>query len=88
MKKYRMDCPAAMERIKEDRPITIKGDDGNTSECIAQVVSLFITVMDKLRLDMKAVDEIEPELRELSETMNKMSLLAEDFEGKEKVNSW
>lgn len=44
--------------------------------------------MDKLRLDMKAVDEIEPELRELSETMNKMSLLAEDFEGKEKVNSW
>ena len=44
--------------------------------------------MDKLRLDMKAVDEIEPELRELSETMNKMSLLTEDFEGKEKVNSW
>ncbi|XP_038057476.1 vacuolar protein sorting-associated protein 28 homolog [Patiria miniata] len=88
MKKYRMDCPAAMERIKEDRPITIKNDDGNTSECIAQIVSLFITVMDKLRLDMKAVDEIEPELRELGETMNKMNLLTEDFQGKEKVSSW
>ena len=25
MKKYRLDCPAALERIKEDRPITIKG---------------------------------------------------------------
>ena len=25
MRKYRLDCPAALERIKEDRPITIKG---------------------------------------------------------------
>ena len=25
VKKYRLDCPAALERIKEDRPITIKG---------------------------------------------------------------
>jgi ESCRT-I complex subunit VPS28 len=29
MRKYRLDCPAALERIKEDRPITIKDDKGN-----------------------------------------------------------
>jgi len=49
VKKYKLDCPAAIERIKEDRPITIKDDKGNTSKCIADIVSLFITIMDKLR---------------------------------------
>lgn len=57
-----MDCPAAMERIKEDRPITIRDDKGNTSKCIADIVSLFITSMDKLRLDIRANDELQPDL--------------------------
>lgn len=35
-----LDCPAALERIKEDRPITIKDDKGNTSKCIADIVSV------------------------------------------------
>lgn len=29
-----------MERIKEDRPITIKDDKGNLNRCIADVVSV------------------------------------------------
>ncbi|KAL5016531.1 hypothetical protein ScPMuIL_006120 [Solemya velum] len=88
MKKYRLDCPAALERIKEDRPITIKDDKGNTSKCIADIVSLFITVMDKLRLEIKAMDEIHPDLKELNETMSRLSLLPADFEGREKVKTW
>ncbi|XP_064607502.1 vacuolar protein sorting-associated protein 28 homolog [Liolophura sinensis] len=88
MKKYRLDCPAAVERIKEDRPITIKDDKGNTSKCIADIVSLFITIMDKLRLDIRAMDEIQPDLRELTETMSRLSMLPADFEGKSKVRSW
>ncbi|XP_074843436.1 vacuolar protein sorting-associated protein 28 homolog [Carettochelys insculpta] len=59
--KFRMsslDCPLAMERIKEDRPITIKDDKGNLNRCIADIVSLFITVMDKLRLEIRAMDEV------------------------------
>ena len=51
-----------MERIKEDRPITIRDDKGNTSKCIADIVSLFITSMDKLRLDIRANDELQPDL--------------------------
>ncbi|XP_013404301.1 vacuolar protein sorting-associated protein 28 homolog [Lingula anatina] len=88
MKKHRMDCPAALERIKEGRPITIKDDKGNTSKCIADIVSLFITVMDKLRLEIKAMDEIHPDLRELMETMTRLSILPADFEGKVKVDEW
>lgn len=88
MKKYRLDCPAALERIKEGRPITIKDDKGNTSKCIADIVSLFITIMDKLRLEIRAMDEIHPDLRELMETMNRMSILPVDFEGRSKVQKW
>lgn len=88
VKKFRLDCPAALERIREDRPITIKDDKGNTSKCIADIVSLFITIMDKLRLEIKAMDELHPELRDLVDTMNRLSLIPENFEGKEKVNNW
>lgn len=88
VKKFRLDCPAALERIKEDRPITIKDDKGNTSKCIADIVSLFITLMDKLRLEIKAMDELHPELRDLVDTMNRLSLIPENFEGKEKVTTW
>lgn len=88
VKKYRLDCPAAIERIKEDRPITIRDDKGNTSKCIADIVSLFITIMDKLRLGIKAMDELHPELRDLVDTMNRLSIIPENFEGKEKVKNW
>ncbi|KAK4475815.1 hypothetical protein MN116_001069 [Schistosoma mekongi] len=85
MRKYKMDCPAALERIKEGRPITIKDDKQNINKCIADTVSLFITVMDKLRLEIRAVDEIHPDLRELYETLCRLSILPPDFEGKDRV---
>ncbi|CAG9813471.1 unnamed protein product [Phaedon cochleariae] len=88
VKKYRLDCPAALERIHEDRPITIKDDKGNTSKCIADIVSLFITIMDKLRLDIRAMDDLHPEVRDLVDTMNRLSILPSDFEGKQKVVEW
>ena len=51
MRKYRMDCPAALVRIKEDRPITVKDDKGNTQKMIADTVALFITSHHKLQLN-------------------------------------
>ncbi|XP_048795557.1 vacuolar protein sorting-associated protein 28 homolog isoform X2 [Lagopus muta] len=83
-----LDCPLAMERIREDRPITMRDDKGNLNRCIADIVSLFITIMDKLRLEIRAMDEIQPDLRELLETMNRMSALPKDFEGRHHVLHW
>jgi len=88
MKKYRMNCPTALERIKEDRPITIRDDKGNTSKCIADIVSLFITISDHLKLNIHAVDELHPNLNELYASMSAMSSLPNDFEGKIKVKAW
>lgn len=36
-----LNCPAALERIKEGRPITIKDENkGTVSRCIADIVSV------------------------------------------------
>eukprot|EP00095_Tigriopus_kingsejongensis_P002308 snap_masked-scaffold347_size200506-processed-gene-0.1 protein:Tk02308 transcript:snap_masked-scaffold347_size200506-processed-gene-0.1-mRNA-1 annotation:"conserved hypothetical protein" len=88
MKKYRLDCPAALERIKEERPITIRDDKGNTSKLIAEVVALFITLMDKLRLEVRSMDELYTDVKELSDNVNRLSLLSADFEGKPKIALW
>jgi ESCRT-I complex subunit VPS28 len=114
---YKLDCPIALVRIKEDRPITVKDDKGNSAKCIAQTVSvrnvhliqfksylnskilliknwlvlfskLFITLMDKLRLGIKANDELQPDLRELIDVMNRLSTLPPNFEGKAKIKKW
>ena len=86
--KYLLHCPAAMERIKDGRPITVRDNRGNVSKAIAEIVSLFITVMDRLRLDIKAMDELYPDVKELFEIMSRMSALSVTFEGKQKVKKW
>jgi hypothetical protein len=36
---------------------------GNTSKLIAEIVALFITAMDKIKLDIRSMDEIHGELK-------------------------
>lgn len=86
-RKYLLHCPAALERIKEGRPITIK-DEGNLSKSIFEIVSLFITVMDRLRLEIRAMDELYPDIKDLYETISRMSSLPSNFEGRQKVHKW
>lgn len=45
---FKLDCPAALERIREDRPITIKDDRGNTSKCIADIVTVSLFFISNL----------------------------------------
>lgn len=88
MRKFRLDCPAAMERIREDRPITVRNDKGNTSKCIADTVSLYITIMDKLRLNARAKDDLHADMRDLHDTMRRLSVLPDRFEGCQKLEEW
>jgi ESCRT-I complex subunit VPS28 len=44
--------------------------------------------MDKLRLNIRANDELQPDIRDLFDVMNRLSLLPADFEGKFKVQKW
>lgn len=44
--------------------------------------------MDKLRLEIKANDEIQPDLRELIDVMSRITNLPSDFDGKAKLQKW
>jgi ESCRT-I complex subunit VPS28 len=45
--------------------------------------------MDKLRLDMKAVDELQEDVKDLLVAMNRLNtIIPPDFEGKQRVQSW
>ena len=87
-RKYRLDCPAALERIREDRPITIKDDKGNTSKLIADTVALFITIMDRLRMEIRSMDDLYSDFKDLSDSLSSLSILPPDFEGRIKVDKW
>ena len=44
MKEYYLDCPAALQRIEEGKPITVKDDQG-TRDCVAILHFLSIANM-------------------------------------------
>jgi len=88
MNKYRLNAPAALERIKEDRPITIKDDKGNTSKLVAEIVANFITAMDTLKLEIYAMDQLHGVIKDLHDNMSRLSLLPPGWEGKGKISHW
>ncbi|CAF4919034.1 unnamed protein product, partial [Rotaria sp. Silwood1] len=48
VRQYKLDCPAALLRIREGRPITVRDDRGNMGKAIAETVSLQTDVRDLL----------------------------------------
>ncbi|GMH45991.1 hypothetical protein BSKO_13955 [Bryopsis sp. KO-2023] len=94
MAKYSMQCPMAAARLLQSGvPATIehgRAEKSNASAAknIAQTVANFITAMDSIKLGMVAVDDIQPLLREILQSMNNLSDLPPDFPAKERVRSW
>ncbi|CAG8538680.1 415_t:CDS:2 [Paraglomus occultum] len=103
MKEYKLGCPAAANRFKIGVPATIEHStgaghgSGASAKYVAETVTVgyavvklahFITLMDTLKLEMKAVDQIHPVLSDLMQSLNNVSSLPADFEGKAKVRQW
>ena len=68
MELYQMECPRARERLlRMGVPEQIKsGDDSgqHVAVTIAETVQMFITAMDAVKLEQRAVDELQPLLSE------------------------
>eukprot|EP00270_Netrium_digitus_P000475 TRINITY_DN1052_c0_g1_i1.p1 TRINITY_DN1052_c0_g1~~TRINITY_DN1052_c0_g1_i1.p1 ORF type:complete len:192 (-),score=20.11 TRINITY_DN1052_c0_g1_i1:31-555(-) len=94
MKTYRMDCPAAINRLLVmGIPATVEhkaasSDTGGSAVAVAETVQHFITSMDSLKLNMVAVDQIHPLLSDLLSSLNRVSHLSPDFAGKVKSKEW
>lgn len=86
--KYGMDVQLALERIKSDRPLTINSSNQNISKNIATIVTIFITIMDKLRLQVKSTDELLPDLNELVDSLKSLHIIPKNFEPLDKLANW
>jgi ESCRT-I complex subunit VPS28 len=64
MKQYQLDCPRAHERLLVmgvPEPMKNSSDTlANHAVTVAEVVEHFITTMDAVRLEQRAVDELQP----------------------------
>eukprot|EP00457_Paulinella_chromatophora_P013974 gb/GEZN01014341.1/.p1 GENE.gb/GEZN01014341.1/~~gb/GEZN01014341.1/.p1 ORF type:complete len:248 (-),score=63.22 gb/GEZN01014341.1/:186-929(-) len=93
---YHLNCRAAVNRFKTGVPATMvhgSSGDGSLDEkkeklVVFHAVQHFITCMDSLKLNMKAVDEIHPTLSDLMESINKIQNLPPEHETKAKVRNW
>ena len=91
IKEYNIDCKYATKRLVEiGVPATVEHsvttDKSSLSKSIAETVQFFITLMDSLKLNVIAVDEIHPQLADLIQALNKSSV--GETEGKRKIKEW
>nr|ADW82828.1 vacuolar protein sorting protein 28 [Breviata anathema] len=94
MDEYHMNCPAARKRLLEVGVPATTEFGGDTSKqvdqgkAIAETVQHFITAMDSLKLNMVAVDELQPIIHDLMDSINRIVGLPESYDGIEKIKYW
>ena len=93
MRIYQMDCPRAADRLLRmgvPEPLKSSNASGhaNVAVTVAETVQHFITAMDAVKLDQRAVDELQPLLSDL---MNALMLLPDtpnDFGPNNQIKKW
>ncbi|MEW5320341.1 MAG: hypothetical protein WDW38_011421 [Sanguina aurantia] len=92
---YNMQCPAAAFRLlRSGLPATIehKTQSSRSSDpesvAVAEVVALFITILDSCKLGMVAVDQIAPLLQDCMTSMGKLNSLPPNFQPRDTVKEW
>lgn len=88
---YQMDCPRATERLlRMGVPEPMKNADSNTTVAVtvAETVQHFITTMDAVKLEQRAVDELQPLLSDLMDSLTRLPETPNDFESNRKVKKW
>ncbi|GAB5033856.1 escrt-i complex subunit vps28 [Nannochloropsis oceanica] len=93
MSEYHMDCPRAVERLlRLGVPATVinpSSDDGRGEAIkVAETVQHFITAMDGVRLEQRAVDELQPMLTDIMTSLTRVPGLPTDFVASKKLEDW
>ncbi|KAF8632832.1 hypothetical protein AX15_001662 [Amanita polypyramis BW_CC] len=90
MSRYRMDNPAALQRIKVGVPATVEHSSEagpETAKWVAETTQSFITFMDALKLRMRAKDQLHPLLQDLATGFARFKG-SKDWEGRSKMIAW
>lgn len=93
MKLYEMDCPRATQRllimgVPEPIRSAPGSDAAGVAVTVAETVQHFITTMDAVKLEQRAVDELQPLLSDLMDSLTKLPETPNDFEPNRKVKKW
>ncbi|KAG7373981.1 Vps28 vacuolar sorting complex protein [Nitzschia inconspicua] len=92
MKLYQMDCPRAVERLLNmgvPEPIrSTTGESADVAVTVAETVQHFITAMDAVKLESRFVDELQPLLSDLMDSLTKLPETPNDWEPNHKVKKW
>ncbi|KAJ3006389.1 Vacuolar protein-sorting-associated protein 28 [Thoreauomyces humboldtii] len=95
MQTYRLHCPAATRRLLEigvpatiEHATTSDPSSANSSKHVAETVQVFITLMDSLKLNYVAVDQIHPQLSDLIQSLNNVVVGGDTLQGKAKIRDW
>jgi ESCRT-I complex subunit VPS28 len=91
-KEYTVDCPRATERLlRVGVPATVvhaTHDDRSDTVVVAQTTQAFITAMDALKLDQRAVDQVQPLISDITSSLNRVQGIPAEFHGLVKVRLW
>ncbi|KAF4571333.1 Vacuolar protein-sorting-associated protein 28 [Pleurotus pulmonarius] len=90
MKRYHMDNPAALHRVKVGVPATVEHSSEagpETAKWVAETTQNFITFMDALKLRLRAKDQLHPMLQELVTSYARFKG-SKDWEGRSKMVGW
>lgn len=95
VKEYSMDVPYAMERlVKYGVPATVLHRAHDEQDAIgrarqaAEITQCFITAMDALKLEQRAVDEVQPLISDVMDRLTKCEGLPKGFIGLENTRTW
>jgi ESCRT-I complex subunit VPS28 len=93
MRLYQMDCPRAVNRllrmgVPEPIKSTAGGDAARAAVTVAETVQHFITTMDAVKLEMRAVDDLQPLLSDLMNALVQLPDTPDVFSPNDKVRRW
>ncbi|KAJ3074124.1 hypothetical protein HDU98_012062 [Podochytrium sp. JEL0797] len=97
MREYKLSCPAATKRLIEiGVPATVEHAVADSSssrahvKTVADITTCFITLMDCIKLNMTAMDQLHPLLSDLIQFLNKVQGLPKEFDEmyKDRLKKW
>jgi ESCRT-I complex subunit VPS28 len=92
MQLYQMDCPRASHRLLKmgvPEPIRRGNNDAQgVAVTVAETVQHFITTMDAVKLEQRAVDELQPLLSDLMDSLTRLPETPNDFDPNRKIQKW
>lgn len=100
MQRYTMQCPMAYQRLVvigvpatvqhggSTLPASAPSQTVSTGAQVSDTTAAFITCLDNVRLEMLAVDQLNPVLSDLLGALIRMPEVPPDFSGKLHVTNW